>query len=448
MPHLSASLAALVDWVPRRSLGALLERHPPLLAAPLPAWADFLAGFGFQRLAIQEWVGTGWDAGRGGLFLNSPDVVTSSSIFRAGQVFLFLKQLGLPNEQIVGPIFRWRALLAEGIDFQAAASFLVSEAGVDPFLLPRAASTYPALLAAPVEAELRPRLAFLRRLGAGGPDGEAGAQRALRGMLWEEWCGWLPGLANWQISVAPSLAALEAALGGRAEAEALLAAVPGALRQPPESRLAPNLRLLRGAVGLEGQALVSLLRAAPAILALPPAQLESRWTFLQEAANGGIADLAAYPTFLTTPLDTVSGPRLFYAALRGLNWRLATSPALTEAEPAAALAGTSEPTPRAELDLRWLCEGSDEEWLRRVAEAQRQQRRRGQGLPPVASDGGAGGGAGGISEEELLLLRGDWEEVVSEWSSLLGWCADRAFTAAGAAKFREQLSLFHLLLQG
>lgn len=68
------NLDALTDIVPRRSLGGLLERHPPLLLAPVQTWVDFLFGFGFQRLAVQD------------LLINSPDVLTSSSVFRAGQV--------------------------------------------------------------------------------------------------------------------------------------------------------------------------------------------------------------------------------------------------------------------------------------------------------------------------------------------------------------------------
>ncbi len=70
---------------------------------------------------------------------------------------------------------------------QAAASFLASEGegegGLSPGLMPRLVTTYPALLAAPVEAELRPRLAFLRALGPEAPP-------LLRGVLWEDWCGW------------------------------------------------------------------------------------------------------------------------------------------------------------------------------------------------------------------------------------------------------------------
>ncbi|GLC46737.1 hypothetical protein PLESTB_001358000 [Pleodorina starrii] len=427
---LDSGLQSLSDWVPRRSLGPLLERHPPLLTAPVGAWGDFLASFGFQRLAIQE------------LFLNSPDVITSSSVFRAGQVFLFLRQLGLSNQQIVGPIFRWRALLAEGVDYQAAASFLVSEGGLHPDLLPRLATTYPTLLAAPVEGEggMRPRLAFLQGLGPG-------AAGVLRGVLWEEWCGWLHGLANWSTAVAPKLTALEAVVGSGGAAEALLRLVPEALRYPPESRLAPNLRLLMGSVGLQGEPLSSLLLGASSLLSLSPDQLESRWTFLLEAANGDQADLLAHPPYLLAPLDKVTGPRLFYTALRGLTTRLTQPQHQAETAAGGAGGGTGGGAGGGgggghNLDLKWLVEGSDEEWLRRVAA---EQRRRG-------AAGGLGGGGGGEEEQEeeevMLLLRGDYEEVVSEWDSLLGWCCDRAFTAAGRKRFEEQLSLFYLLVQG
>ncbi|GIL95715.1 hypothetical protein Vretimale_1682, partial [Volvox reticuliferus] len=460
---LTSSLSALSDWVPRRSLGALLERHPPLLTAPLGAWADFLASFGFQRLAIQE------------LFLNSPDVITSSSVYRAGQVFLFLRQLGLRNEEIVGPIFRWRALLVEEADYQSAASFLASEGGVPDELLPRVASTYPGLLAAPVEGELRPRLQFLKGLG---PE----ASRLLRGFLWEDWCGWIHGLANWSTAVAPKLVALEDLLpGGRPAAEALLREVPEALKCPPESRLVPNLRLLTGRMGIQGESLFVLLCGAPAILSLPPEQLESRWVFLLEAANGSKADLLAYPPYLLASLSKVTGPRFFYITLRGLTSRfmnrafnggdaVASESGRRGREVGAGfgIAGSNEYN----LDLRWLCEGSDDEWLKRMALEQRAgPGGGGWSAAPLALVVGMAGEArtashgqegakelagqqqpqwqeAGLVKEELLLLRGDYDEVLSEWDSLLGWCCDKAFTERGCKRFEEQLSLFYLLIQG
>nr|CBO84776.1 mTERF1 protein [Chlamydomonas reinhardtii] len=260
--QMCAALEALRDAVPRRSLGGLLERYPAILTAPVASWVDFLGSFGFQRLAVQE------------LLLNSPDVLANSSVFRAGQVFLFLKRLGVPNDQIVGPIFKWRALLSEQVDFEAAADFLASEAGIAPELLGQVACQYPALLAAPVATELAPRLAFLRGLGPEAPG-------LLRGVLHEDWYGWVHGLANWPTAVAPKLAALEAVVeGGPQAAAALLRRVPEALKYPPESRLVPNLRLLQGAMGLDQQSLAALLRGAPEILSLAPEQLESRWTFL------------------------------------------------------------------------------------------------------------------------------------------------------------------------
>ncbi len=60
-------------------------------------------------------------------------------------------------------------------------------------------------------------------------------------------------MANWTTAVAPKLAALERAVGGREQAEALLRAVPEALKYPAESRLAPNLRLLTKEMGLQGE---------------------------------------------------------------------------------------------------------------------------------------------------------------------------------------------------
>ncbi|GIL44122.1 hypothetical protein Vafri_1656, partial [Volvox africanus] len=461
---LTSALSALSDWVPRRSLGALLERHPSLLTAPLGAWGDFLASFGFQRLAIQE------------LFLNSPDVITSSSVFRAGQVFLFLRQLGLSNEEIVGPIFRWRALLAEGADYQSAASFLASEGEVPVDLLPRVASTYPGLLAAPLEGELRPRLHFLKGLG---PE----ASRVLRGVLWEDWCGWVHGLANWSTAVAPKLMALEGVLpGGRPAAEALFREVPEALKCPPESRLVPNLRLLTGRMGIQGEQLFALLRGAPAILSLPPEQLESRWVFLLEAVNGSEADLLAYPPYLLASLSKITGPRFFYITLRGLTSRLTSRASngcdtvASESRGSGLEVGSGFETAASNkdnLDLRWLCEGSDDEWLKRMAVEKRAGPSGGGGsaallaLPVgaagesrIAAQGQEGGeepAAGqqqpqrqqeGVVDEELLLLRGDYDEVVSEWDSLLGWCCDKAFTERGRKRFEEQLSLFCLLIQG
>ncbi|GLI70086.1 hypothetical protein VaNZ11_014862, partial [Volvox africanus] len=428
----TSALSVLSDWVPRRSLGALLERHPSLLIAQLRAWADFLDSFGFQRLAIQE------------LFLNSPDVITSSSVHRAGQVFLFLRQLGLSNEEIVGPIFRWKALLAEGADYQSAASFLEREGEVPEDLLPRVASTYPGLLAAPVEGELRPRLHFLKVLG---PE----ASRVLRGVLWEDWCGWIHGLANWSTAVAPKLVALEGVLpGGRPAAEALFREVPEALKCPPESRLVPNLRLLTGRMGIQGEQLFALLRGAPAILSLPPEQLESRWVFLLEAVNGSEADLLAYPPYLLASLSKVTGPRFFYITLRGLTSR-ASNGVVSESGENGLEAGAGFGTAASNLDLRWLCKGSDDEWLKRVAAEQRAGSSGGGrsaallalavgagGEPSIAAQGQEGAEepeAGqqqpqrpqeGVVDGELLLLRGDYDEVVSEWDSLLGWCCDKA----------------------
>ncbi|KAG2482895.1 hypothetical protein HYH03_018177 [Edaphochlamys debaryana] len=487
--------------VPRRSVAALLERHPALLAAPVGGWVDFLTSFGFQRLAIQE------------LLINSPDVLTSSNIFRAGQVFLFLKRLGVPNEAIVGPIFKWRALLAEDVDYEAAAAFLGAEGSgvVPPLALGQLAVEYPSLLAAAVEGEggLRERLALLRGLGP-----EAPAQ--LRGVLWEDWCTWARGLAEWPTAVAPKLAALEGVMGSRGGAEALLRAVPEALKYPLESRLRPNVRLLTELIGLEAQAVASLLRSAPGVLALAPDQLESRWAFLEEAAGGGPADLLAHPPYLLASLSAVTGPRLFFVAQKALWDRLSTPPptpaaavpsGLGEAaaqrqagsggEAAAAAAGAAgfggggaaaqrqgggrrrgrsmaddsddeeDELPAASgsrsrsgsgsdeevldqvacLDLAWLVEGSDEEWLRRVWEEQRRKRT---GFKLIGSGSGSGSSSGsgsGPSEQELLLLRGEWEECVAEWGSMLGWCADKAFTRAGRKAHREQLSLFCLLVQ-
>ncbi|EFJ40177.1 hypothetical protein VOLCADRAFT_100094 [Volvox carteri f. nagariensis] len=207
----------------------------------------------------------------GWLFVNSPDVVTSSSVFRAGQVFLFLRQLGVPNDDIVGPIFRWRALLAEDVDFEVTT---VNRGGGR-------------VLGRPIH-----------------------------------------GLANWSTAVAPKLAALEAVLpGGRPAAEDLLRRVPAALKYPPGSRLAPNIRLLTGKMGLQGESLLALLRSAPAVLSLSPEQLESRWTFLVEIANGSETDLLLYPPYLLTSLAkafTEAGRKrfaeqlsLFYLLMQG-----------------------------------------------------------------------------------------------------------------------------------
>lgn len=58
---------------------------------------------------------------------------------------------------------------------------------------------------------------------------------------------------NWGTVVAPKLSALEGLLGSQAAALALLQRVPEALKHPAESRLVPNLRLLRDTCGLEGE---------------------------------------------------------------------------------------------------------------------------------------------------------------------------------------------------
>lgn len=162
------------------------------------------------------------------------------------QVFLFLKRIGLTTQQLVGPIFQWRALLAEGADFESVAAFLTAPTapfpnpsapsspstpsvyhadtlsaastisdtttttttssptvpepetssqapaaaptarhglGLPPELLPRVALTYPDLLGRSVAGELGPRLAFFTSLGPEAP-------QQLRGVLWEEWCSW------------------------------------------------------------------------------------------------------------------------------------------------------------------------------------------------------------------------------------------------------------------
>lgn len=162
----------------------------------------------------------------------------------------------------------------------------------------------------------------------------------------------------------------------------------------------------------------------------------------------------------------MTGPRTFYLAMRGLTSRLSlpAHPQPTGADPApltatATSSGTEEGEQRApvgSLDLRWLCEGTDDEWLRRVAVEQ--QARAGSG----AGKGGSGGALAGVvlpglpgrvapGQDEaavLALLQGDWDEVVSEWHSVLGWCCDRAFTRAGRKKHEEQLSLFYLMVQG
>ncbi len=162
----------------------------------------------------------------------------------------------------------------------------------------------------------------------------------------------------------------------------------------------------------------------------------------------------------------MTGPRTFYLAMRGLTSRLTLPQQLqpTASDPAPTGSSTEEgqeQAPVGTLDLRWLCEGTDDEWLRRVA-LEQQARASSSSSSSSAGTGSSDGAFAGVvlpglpgrvapGQDEaavLALLRGDWDEVVAEWHSVLGWCCDRAFTRAGRKKHEEQLSLFYLMVQG
>lgn len=145
-----------------RSLGArpatvrrMAERSPQLLTAPLPPWIEFLTSYGVEPHGVLDILGC------------RPEVVARGSIFNAGHVLLFLKDLGLTDRVILNLVLpRWPDLLARDVKSQMApvVDLLLDLLG-DARAVKEVVNRSPWLLRFDAAQRLDPTLAYLRRLG-------------------------------------------------------------------------------------------------------------------------------------------------------------------------------------------------------------------------------------------------------------------------------------------
>jgi len=269
----------------------LITKRHYLLSVPttVQRWVDFCSAYGLTPQNIQN------------LLLRAPEgFLTAVTLFQAGQVVAFLKQLGIRDEYLAQRVLCvWPEVMGRDVEgaLRPIVLFLMS-LGIEVSDISGIVCVWPELLLCDVQGQLAPFVAYLRHdLG----------------------CSALQAAEI--IMQCPHLLGFKAAdvFGGRVRA---LTTKLGITPDQVKSMAERSTRWLTSVGGVDKQVdfllhtarftreqAAALVVAAPGVLAEKDFELERKWAWMRDVLRGTHEDVLTCPGVMSLGLMQVLGPR-------------------------------------------------------------------------------------------------------------------------------------------
>jgi len=334
----------------------LVSKRPELLTLPdvLERWVAFLQVYGLKDRDLVNFL------------QRAPRRLLdgSSTLYQAGCVINFLRQLGIKNEYLAPRVLAvWPEVLCRDVEgeLRPVVTFLMN-LGVEVSDVAGMVCVWPELLLASVPEQLSPFVSYLEELGC------SRTQAAEMFMIAPHLLGFKPADV-----FGHRVKSLEAIGATRQQLHAMVA--KSTVWLTASGGVQAQIDFLLQQVGCTPPEALQLLCACPQIMAEKDFELERKWRYIQDTLGGSKALLLSCPLVLASSLMVVLGPRYSFLESRGRaikgNWAPSTTPGCcpppaaaepaSEPAPPAAAAG-AEPGAAPQVDLGRLLTLDDAAW--------------------------------------------------------------------------------------